>query len=173
MQAPSRWKSRTLKGGAGVLLVCAAIALVWHFRKADAGAGASPFTIARVERADVVQSIATTGQLAPRVSVEVSSQISGLIIDVEVDFNTPVKKGQVLARIDPSTYEQNLQQARSFLAAGQATHTLNVLNATRLKGLREADLVSQQEYDQVVALLRQSEANLLTLESAVKNAELD
>lgn len=157
--------------GAIILSLLLGAGLYWKYGHSPA---APPrFTVAKVERGDLTQAVATTGILSPRTIVEVSSQISGLITDVGVDFNTRVHKGQVLARIDPAIYEQQLQQAEANLIAAQATHALNVLNATRLKGMREAKLVSQLEYDQAAAALGQSQANLLTQRAAVKRAQTD
>jgi HlyD family secretion protein len=132
-----------------------------------------PFTFVTVDRGDVIQTVTTTGQLTPMVNVEVSTQISGLLVEVNVDFNTPVKKGQVLARIDPSTYEQQLRRAQADLEAAEATHALSEINVRRLRGLIEQDLVTQQDYDQATALLRQSRANLLTRKADVQNARVD
>jgi len=134
---------------------------------------AARYTVSRVTRGDLVQSVRTIGQLSPWSTVEVSSQISGLVTAVAVDFNEPVKKGQLLARIDPSTYEQKLRQARADLEAAQANHRLTELRTQRLRGLRKHDLVTQQEYDDSEALFQQSHAMLLTRQAAVENARVD
>src|SRR4029450_10671867 len=109
------------------------------------------YTVAPVSRGDIVQAVNTTGQLTPPLSVEVRSQISGLVTEVNVDFNSVVKKGQVLARIDPSTYEQRVRQADADLAAAEASSTLVKLSAKRLKDLREKDLVTHADYEPVQA----------------------
>src|SRR5262245_51563141 len=127
-----------------VLIVGLSTAWIFRFKLHHASSD-PPFTVAKVERGDIIQSVATTGQLTPRVSVEVSSQISGLLIEVAADFNLRVKKGQVLARVDPSTYEQALQQAQANLIAAQAIDALAGLNVKRLEDLFMQDLVTQQE----------------------------
>jgi len=131
------------------------------------------YTISTVTRGDLIQSVRTTGQLSPWSSVEVSSQISGLVTEVAVDFNQSVKRGQLLARIDPSSYEQKVRQARADLEAAQANHRLTELRTRRLRGLREQDLVTQQEYDDADAQLEQSAATLLTRQAALENAKVD
>jgi HlyD family secretion protein len=156
-----------------LVLLGAAVAAVMYFKAGDATGGSPKYTVAPVVRGDIVQSIRTTGQLAPLISVEVSTQISGQVTEVNVDFNSNVRKGDVLARIDPSTYEQNLRQAEANLAASRASHTLSKLNAERLQALREEDLVTQADYDQARASLEQSQAQLLTNEASVANARLD
>lgn len=134
---------------------------------------AARYTVSRVTRGDLVQSVRTIGQLSPWSTVEVSSQISGLVTQVAADFNEPVRKGQLLARIDPSTYEQKLRQARADLEAAQANHRLTELRSQRLRGLRKQDLVTQQEYDDSEALYQQSQATLLTRQAALENARVD
>lgn len=133
----------------------------------------SNYTIAPVTRGDIVQAVNTTGQLTPLVNVEISTQISGLVTEVNVDFNSKVTKGQVLARIDPATYEQRVTQAEADLAAAEANATLVRLSAKRLKDLRDQDLVTQADYDQVEAQLEQARATLLTRKAALKNARVD
>jgi HlyD family secretion protein len=158
--------------GIGAVLVIAAAVAVYAKRGRDDEPKAN-YTIAPVSRGDIVQAVNTTGQLTPLVSVEVSSQISGLVTEVNVDFNSVVKKGQVLARIDPSTYEQRVTQAEADLAAAEAASTLVKLSAKRLKDLREKDLVTQADYDQVEAQVEQARATLLTRKAALENAKLD
>src|SRR5687768_12592301 len=121
----------------GIVAVTAGAA-AWYFGREKVAAGPE-YTIAPIVRTDIVQSVSSTGQLTPLVSVEVSTQISGLVTEVNVDFNSKVRKGEILAKIDPSTYEQRLRQAEADLAATRASHTLAKLNADRLKGLRDED----------------------------------
>lgn len=127
-------------------------------------------TTTTVTRGELVQSVTATGDLQPVTSVDVSSQISGLIQKVSVDYNTPVTQGQVLAQIDPATYEQRLKQARADLASTQANTTLVRLNTERTRELRAKNLVSQQELDQAEALLAQANAQLMTKQAAVEDA---
>jgi HlyD family secretion protein len=158
--------------GVGALIVAAAGAVVYAKRdREDQPRG--NYTIAPVSRGEIVQAVNTTGQLAPLVSVEVSSQISGLVTEVNVDFNSVVKKGQILARIDPATYVQRVTQAEADLAAAEASAALVRLSAKRLKDLRDKDLVTQADYDQIEAQLEQSRASLLTRKAAVQSARLD
>lgn len=131
------------------------------------------YTVAEVTRGDVVRAVGAVGQLSPLVSVEVSSQISGLVTDVTVDFNSSVKKGQLLARIDSSTFKQQLRQRQADVEAARANYSLVEINARRLKALYEQDIVSQQEYDQVQAQLQQSRSILLASEAAIQNVRVD
>jgi HlyD family secretion protein len=131
------------------------------------------FITAAVARNDIIQSVTATGDLQPVTTVEISSQISGLIQEVLVDFNSQVKKGDLLARIDPATYEVRLNSAKAQLANTRANHSLVKLNTERTRSLHSRQLVSQQELDQAEAQLTQAEAQLQIQQASVKTAEVD
>ena len=65
-----------------------------------------------VTRGDITQSVTANGSLTPVQLVEVGSQISGTITEIKVDYNSRVKAGEIVAQIDPATYERALGQAR-------------------------------------------------------------
>ncbi|HLP03062.1 MAG TPA: efflux RND transporter periplasmic adaptor subunit [Opitutaceae bacterium] len=153
----------------GALGLAAALVVWWTRRPAPAPV----FTTTTVTRADLVQNVTATGTLESVTEVEVSSQISGLILEVLVDYNTPVKAGDVLARIDPSTYEQRLKQAEANVASAIASAQLARLNSDRLRELRARNLVSQQELDQVEAQRAQTEASLLTQQASLADARVN
>lgn len=126
-----------------------------------------------ISRGSVRQVVTATGQLDAVLSVDVGSQISGLIVKLYADFNTVVKKDQIIAEIDPATYRQKLRQAEADLASTKASNRLQLLNTERARGLFAKSLVTQQDLDQAEALLAQSDAALLTREAAVENAKVD
>jgi HlyD family secretion protein len=131
------------------------------------------FTTVTVNRADLTQSVTATGTLQSVTSIDVSSQISGLISEVLVDYNSPVHVGDVLARIEPSTYQQRLKQAEADAASATAAVQLARINATRTAELRSLNTISQQELDQAKSQLDQAEAALLTKQAALANARVD
>jgi len=144
----------------------------WRFYH-QGGESKPIFTTTIVSRGDVSQVVTATGTLEPVTSITVGSQVSGLVTEVLVDFNTPVKAGQLIAKIDPASYEQKLRQAEADLASSKASHTLTRLNTERIRDLRKQNLVSQQELDQAEASLAQADAGLMTREAAVENAKVD
>ncbi|KXU34287.1 hypothetical protein AXK12_07345 [Cephaloticoccus capnophilus] len=156
-----------------ILLVIAGLGFGLWLRTQSSAEASAVFTTTTVERGDMSQIVTATGQLEPVTSIQVGSQVSGLITDVFVDFNSPVKAGQLIARIDPATYEQRLRQVEADLASSQASYALVHLNTERTRELREKNLVSQQELDQAEANLKQAAANLLTREASVENARVD
>jgi len=122
---------------------------------------------------EIIQSVTATGDLEPVTSVDVSSQISGLISEVHVDYNSIVKKGDLLARIDSATYESKVNQTQAQFANTQANYQLVKLNTERTRTLRKQNLVSQQELDQAEALLSQAEAQQKIQQALVDNAKVD
>src|ERR1039458_7849679 len=75
--------------------------------------GALKYETAPVARGDIVQHVTASGTLSAVVSVDVGSQVSGKISALNADYNSPVKKGQLVAEIDPTVYAASLRQARS------------------------------------------------------------
>ena len=72
-----------------------------------------------VDRGPIVAKVTATGTLSALVTVQVGSQVSGRIKEINVDFNSPVKKGQVIARIEPQLFEAALESARANYLAAQ------------------------------------------------------
>jgi HlyD family secretion protein len=157
-----------------VLVLAALAAGGWYYYESrNAAAEAPTFNTATLAKGDILQVVTATGTLDPLISVDVGSQISGLVKKLYVDFNTPVKKGDKLAEIDPATYQQRLRQAEANLASAEASNQLQRVNTERIKGLYEQKLVTQQEYDQAIAQLQQSNAQLVTNRASVENARVD
>lgn len=157
-----------------ILLAVLAAVAVGAYRYWENRNGRAPeFATVTVTRGDVTQTVTATGGLEAVTTVDVSSQVSGLIVEVAADFNTPVKAGQVLARIDPATYEQRLRQAEADLAAARAGNALTRINTERVRELSEKNLVSKQELDSAEAQLAQSNAQLLTREASVEDAKVN
>lgn len=143
-----------------VLALVAAAAGGWYyFQSRQSTEGAPEFTTVTVARGNILQNITATGQLDPLLSVDVGSQISGLIVKLNADFNTVVKKDQIIAEIDPATYQQRLRQAEADLASSEASHRLQALNTERTRELYAKNLVTKQELDQAEAQLSRPTPN--------------
>ena len=92
---------------------------VWLLRP-QAKDPAASFETTAVQRRDVESRVTATGTVSALVTVQVGSQVSGRIQEILVDFNSPVKKGQVIARIDPQLLQAAVEQARANLTAARA-----------------------------------------------------
>lgn len=161
-------------GGLIVLLIVVAAAAGggWYYFRGKTDKQPE-FQTSKVGRGDITQSVTATGDLQPVVTVDIGAQVSGQIKEVLVDYNSQVKQGDVLARIDESTPTQKLNQAEADLASAEANNQLIQINAKRTKELFEKNLVSQQELDAISAQLAQSNATLLTRRAAVADAKLN
>lgn len=131
------------------------------------------FSTTKVNRGDITQAVTATGDLQPVLTVDVGAQVSGQVKEVLVDFNSKVKAGDVLARIDPLPAEQRLRQAQADLESAKANNQLLKITAQRTRELAQKNLVSQADLDTAEAQLAQSNATLLTRTALVENSKLD
>ncbi len=91
------------------------------------------FRFAKIERGALVAAVSATGTLNPVVSVQVGSQVSGQVKEIFVDYNSVVKKGEVIARIDPESFALRVNQAMSDLEASRATALTQRANVAALQ----------------------------------------
>jgi HlyD family secretion protein len=166
-------KSRSSSGLIILIILVAAAATGGYFYWRQSSEKPPEYSTTTIGMGDITQVVTATGGLQAVTSVDVSSQISGLINEIDVDFNSPVKKGQVLARLDPATYESRLSSAQAQFANTKANHSLVRLNTERSRALFEKKLISQQELDQAEAQLQQAEAQMLIQNAAVETAKVD
>lgn len=132
----------------------------WYYRYSKTPT-APTVTRAAVTRGDIVETVGATGTLQAVTTVQVGSQVSGNIAYLGADYNSLVRKGQVLARLDPSLFEAQAQQSRANLAQARAnlTKSQSELDRTRVQ-LTDA----QQKY---------ARAKELTARSLLPQSDLD
>lgn len=128
----------------------------------------------KVERGDVTATVTASGTLSAVTTVKVGSQVSGIISRLHADFNSPVKRGQLLAELDQTPFQASVDQRRADLERSKVELRNAELSYARAKSLSEQQLMSQAEFDaakanrdsaaaavaQSAAALRQSETNL-------------
>src|SRR5688572_29736681 len=105
-----------LVAAAAVLAAAGAVYAWWNSRD-----GATEYRLAKVERGAITAAVATTGTVNPVTQVQVGSQVSGQVKELFVDFNSEVKKGQIIARIDSDSFNLRVNQALADLEAARAT----------------------------------------------------
>lgn len=133
--------------------------------------GPAKYQTVPVSRGRIVQHVTASGSLSALVSVDVGSQVSGKVSALYVDFNSPVKKGQLVAEIDPTIYEATLRQAEGDLASAKADVTLKRQNLERSKILAPLRAASQLDLDQATAQLAQAEATVAIKQAMVESAQ--
>lgn len=126
-----------------------------------------------VKRGDVIQAVTATGTLHAVISVEVGSQISGIIKTLFADFNTSVKAGQVIAQLDPATYDAIANQNEGELANAQANLELATLNERRKSELVKENAAPQADLDKAVADLHQAQATVKIKEAVLQKSKID
>jgi HlyD family secretion protein len=127
------------------------------------GGDAPTYRMAKIERGAIVSGVSASGTLAAVVTVQVGSQISGLVKEMLVDFNSEVREGQLIARLDPATYEARLKQAEADLALAKAsvkTQQASVMKSRASLASTEKDLSRQR------ALSKEGYAATATLEKS-------
>lgn len=140
------------------------------------------YRFAQVERGDIVSAISTSGTVSAVVTVDVGTQISGQISELRADFNTAVKRGQLIGRIDPQTFEARVRQAEAELAIAHAGVTMQhaVLARTQadlasaranLLSARSRDGDAQRELKRKEELLARGVASARDVDRARTEAE--
>jgi HlyD family secretion protein len=139
--------------------------------------GAVKYETQKVERGKIVARVTATGTLSALVTVQVGSQVSGRIASLGADFNDAVKKGQVIARLDPQLFQAAVEQARANLLAAQGNLARAKAQAVdakrqaeRAEALAKEKLVAASERDTTAANAAAAEAQVAAAEGAVAQA---
>src|SRR5262245_42654871 len=111
-----------MKRVVSIVVVAALVgAAVWGYLYAQSRGSVPKFRLARVERGPLTAAVSATGNLNAVITVQVGSQVSGQIKELMVDFNSVVKKNQVIARIDPDIFLAKVNQAKADVDSARAT----------------------------------------------------
>lgn len=132
----------------GIILAVIAIAAIVFFMlpKKDPVLTIS-YETAKVERATIGNSVTATGTIEPVNKVEVGTQVSGIISKIYVDYNSTVKKGQVIAELDKINLESELASAKASLASTKSDLEYQTTNFNRMKTLHDKGLISDDDFD--------------------------
>ena len=165
------------KAVAAVVLVAAAGAGYWFYQRTRTPQPPT-VTTAVVTRGDIVEAVGATGTLQAVTTVQVGTQVSGTIQSLNADFNSIVKKGQVIARLDPSLFQTQIEQARANLIRAQADlERLRVALAdaqTKLGRARELSLrqlIPRTDLETAEVNVRSAEAQIRSAEAQVTQAQ--
>lgn len=132
-----------------------------------------PITIiyetAKVERATISNSVTATGTIEPVNKVEVGTQVSGIISKIYVDYNSIVKKGQVIAELDKINLESELASAKANLASSKSELDYQETNYKRMKALHDKGFISDDDFDIAdLSYKKAKEAYLVQLQTVQK-----
>ncbi len=126
------------------------------------------FRIEKVSKGDVLVVVTATGTLSAVRTVQVGSQVSGILQKINVDFNDKVRQGQIVAQIDPTFLEASVRDAEASLQRATAQYNEAKRSFERMKTLLEKNLASQADYD---AALAQYESNDAAKKQSVAQVE--
>ena len=149
-----------------ILLLLAGVAIFAAFEMRSK----SPvqYYTAKVENGEIKQVVEATGTINAVITVQVGSQVSGAISKLYADFNSHVKRGQVIAQIDPALFDGALSQAKADLGNAKANLAVAVANTAKAKA---NDIQAKTDYDRNLGLARQGVISQQTLDVARANAE--
>jgi HlyD family secretion protein len=136
------------------------------------------YKTAKIERGSILQVVTATGTVNPVQTVQVGSQVSGIVTHLYADFNSEVKEGQLVARIDPSLFknkvvemEANVQNMKGNLARARADLAQRKLDLDRAKALYEQSLIAKADLDNAGTAYQTALAGIQIGEAQVKQAE--
>jgi HlyD family secretion protein len=159
----------------GVIIIVVAVTGFVLFR----GKGNEPkFRTEKVIRGNVEMAVTATGTVNPVTTVLVGTQVSGTIKNIYVDFNSPVKKGQLIARIDPALFDAQVNQARANLLSAkanvekaEATSVDAKRTKERNKELLSKNLISQSDFDTAETNYETAKASVSAAKAQVVQSE--
>lgn len=167
-----------------IVVVLAAAGGGWWFLGRDGAAAKPVYRLAKIDRGSIASTVTASGTLRALVTVDVGTQVSGQIKELHADFNTEVKAGQVIARLDFATFDAKVKEAEADLATARANVLMQKarldnaraeirraksaldeakLDLERKKSLLATRAVAQSQYDKAVAAVEQAEAGYLAL----------
>jgi HlyD family secretion protein len=156
-----------------VLVIIGGVAGAAYWKFANRDGNTPQYQTQEVTRGDIIQAITATGSLQPVTNVTVGSQISGNIQKLYVDWNSPVKAKQIVAQLDPSTYQAAVSQAQGELASANATLELTQIEAKRADELFKGKLISESDHDTAIANLHQAQATVQIRQAALDTAKVN
>src|SRR5213596_3384960 len=170
---------------AAAALVAAAAA--YHFLWPASGTAPASYVTTAVDRGPIEQTVNATGTVNPVSTVQVGTYVSGPIQAIDVNFNSPVKKGQRVAKIDPAPFavkvreaEANVENAQAKVLKDRADLALKKLLFERTRALLAKNLVAQNDldtaksnYDQAVAQLALDQAGVAQAQASLEEAQVN
>ena len=167
--------------GIAIVIVLGIVVFI-AFRKKENGLN---FRTEKISKGDIVETVTASGNVNAVTTVLVGTQVSGTIKTIYADFNSPVKQGQLIAQIDPATFEAQVEQARANLLSAKANlekADASFIDAKRTmernKALFSKDLIARSEvdtaetnYETAKAQINASKAQVAQAEASLKVAE--
>ncbi len=154
-----------------VLLIAAAA--VWLGFKFFGKNETQLYKTEQVRKAKIVEQVEASGTINPTTETSVGTQVSGKIQEILVDYNSIVKEGDLLAVIDPSTYESTVVQQEANLLKVESEYNNQLRNYERYKKLYKQELVAKSELDDAETAYLQAKAQVVQAQATLDKAKID
>ena len=158
------------KGWIGIGVV-AVLIIAWFLLRGGKKEEKVSFETAKVENSNIHTSITATGTIEPVTSVTVGTQVSGIVAKLYVDYNSVVKKGQVIAELDRTNLISELNTAKANLSSAQSSASYELANYNRYKTLYDKGLVSADDYESAQLSYRKAKEQVNTASESVRKAQ--
>lgn len=152
----------------GVIILIAVVSWLWPDSKKKEEVS---FVTEKVAPANIQNSITATGSIEPVTEVTVGTQVSGIISKIYVDYNSEVKKGQVIAELDKTNLISTLNTAKANLNNAESTLNYQTANYKRYKELYDKGLVSADEYENALLTYKQAKEQVISAKESVQTAQ--
>src|SRR5574344_710355 len=129
------------------------------------------YDTAKVQQTNIANSVTATGTIEPVTSITVGTQVSGIVSKLYVDYNTVVKKGQVIAELDKTNLMSQLNSAKANLSSAQSTLSYESVNYNRYNTLYHKGLVSADDYDNALLSFKKAKEAVATARESVSKAQ--
>ncbi len=155
----------------GVVVLAAAGGGVYAWQSSQKAPFEVSYETAKVEKATIGNSVTATGTIEAVTSVDVGTQVSGIIDKIYVDYNSEVKKGQVIAELDKTNLISELNSANSQLASAKSDLEYQQSNFSRQKTLYQKGLISANDFESARLSLEQAKSAVAQRQEAVNKAK--
>lgn len=152
----------------GIVILIAVVSWLWPDSKKKEEVS---FVTEKVAPANIQNSITATGSIEPVTEVTVGTQVSGIISKIYVDYNSEVKKGQVIAELDKTNLISTLNTAKANLNNAESTLSYQTANYKRYKELYDKGLVSADEYENALLTYKQAKEQVISAKESVQTAQ--
>jgi len=161
-------KNKKIWWGVGAVVLIALVAWLLSGGKKEEKVS---FETAKIEKQNISTSITATGTIEPVTSVTVGTQVSGIVSKLYVDYNSVVKRGQVIAELDKTNLVSELNTTKANLASAQSTLNYETANYNRYKTLYDKGLVSADEYENARLSYDKARQQVATAKESVQKAQ--
>lgn len=155
----------------GVIVLIVILFVVWPIISGDSKKKEVSYVTTTVSRDTIRNSVTATGSIEPVTEVEVGTQVSGIVSKLYVDYNSVVKKGQVIAELDKTNLESELNNAKANLTSAKSKLNYETSNFKRYKTLFDKGLVSTNDYQSALLTYQQAKESYNGQKESVKKAE--